>query len=388
MISWIATASNSSALAGDSGGGVASVGSADCRPPALEASGDDDGLRARGGLSAGRHGRVHALDNTGAVAGAGGCRLGDRAGERSARDRNGFFPDEFNDFQLSSNATVTRARVDQMKAQAAAVDAAANSFSWKQLGPYNIGGPARPLSLHRRGQDVELVLAPPNSTTGAIDVAIHPKTRRSSTACSGITSAPTAPAPTAASARACSAPMTAARPGSAWIRWAPARRCRATTRPARASSGTRRSGASASPSPRAIPTACTSSSGRRTGPTRASTTQTTVATRGARPVARPRARSPAGRAYAANGYQWWFGRVWVVAFRVLAAQQRPDHATVARFVERHQEAIAGLFGEVLSLCAKQGLASVGVIAVDGTKLPARAVRWSGRSGWSTSCRSG
>src|SRR3954447_19887844 len=55
-----------------------------------------------------------------------------------------------------------------------------------------------------------------------------------------------------------------------------------------------------------------------------------------------------------------------VAFRVLAAQQRPDHATVARFIERHQEAIAGLFGEVLSLCAKQDLATVGVIAVDGT----------------------
>ena len=32
-----------------------------------------------------------------------------------------------------------------------------------------------------------------------------------------------------------------------------------------------------------------------------------------------------------------------VAFRVIAAQQRPDHATIARFVERHQDAIAGLF---------------------------------------------
>ena len=63
-----------------------------------------------------------------------------------------------------------------------------------------------------------------------------------------------------------------------------------------------------------------------------------------------------------------------VAFRVLAAQQRPDHATVARFIERHQDAIAGLFGEVLSLCAKHGLASVGVIAVDGTKLPGNASR--------------
>ena len=63
-----------------------------------------------------------------------------------------------------------------------------------------------------------------------------------------------------------------------------------------------------------------------------------------------------------------------VALRVLAAQQRPDHATIARFVERHQDAIAGLFGEVLSLCAKQGLVSVGVIAVDGTKVAGNASR--------------
>jgi transposase len=63
-----------------------------------------------------------------------------------------------------------------------------------------------------------------------------------------------------------------------------------------------------------------------------------------------------------------------VAFRVLAAQQRPDHATIARFVERHQDAIAGLFGEVLTLCVRSGLAKVGVIAVDGTKVHANASR--------------
>src|SRR5437764_8303271 len=63
-----------------------------------------------------------------------------------------------------------------------------------------------------------------------------------------------------------------------------------------------------------------------------------------------------------------------VAFRVLAAQQRPDHATLARFVERHEDAIAGLFGEVLTLCARSGLVQVGVIAVDGTKLQANASR--------------
>src|ERR687887_161276 len=63
-----------------------------------------------------------------------------------------------------------------------------------------------------------------------------------------------------------------------------------------------------------------------------------------------------------------------VAFRVLAAQQRPDHATIARFVERHEDAIAGLFGEVLTLCARSGPVQVGVIAVDGTKVQANASR--------------
>jgi transposase len=63
-----------------------------------------------------------------------------------------------------------------------------------------------------------------------------------------------------------------------------------------------------------------------------------------------------------------------VAFRVIAAQQRPDHATIARFVERHQDAIAGLFGEVLTLCGRHGLVKVGVIAVDGTKVQANASR--------------
>ena len=63
-----------------------------------------------------------------------------------------------------------------------------------------------------------------------------------------------------------------------------------------------------------------------------------------------------------------------VAFRVIAAQQRPDHATIARFLERHQQALAGLFGEVLTLCASSGLAQVGVLAVDGTKVQANASR--------------
>src|SRR3954467_12268589 len=63
-----------------------------------------------------------------------------------------------------------------------------------------------------------------------------------------------------------------------------------------------------------------------------------------------------------------------VACRVIAAHQRPDHATIARFVERHERALAELFGEVLTLCADAGLATVGVIAIDGTKVAANASR--------------
>src|SRR4051794_28108350 len=63
-----------------------------------------------------------------------------------------------------------------------------------------------------------------------------------------------------------------------------------------------------------------------------------------------------------------------VAFRVIAAHQRPDHATIARFVERHQDALAGLFGDVLGLCAQAGLATIAVIAIDGTKVHANASR--------------
>lgn len=61
-----------------------------------------------------------------------------------------------------------------------------------------------------------------------------------------------------------------------------------------------------------------------------------------------------------------------VAYRVLAANQRPDHATLARFRRRHQGAIAGLFGQVLALCVKAGLVDAGLVAIDGTKIAADA----------------
>lgn len=61
-----------------------------------------------------------------------------------------------------------------------------------------------------------------------------------------------------------------------------------------------------------------------------------------------------------------------VAYRVIAANAQPDHATLARFRRRHQDAIAELFGQVLGLCVKAGLVDAGLIAIDGTKMAADA----------------
>lgn len=46
-------------------------------------------------------------------------------------------------------------------------------------------------------------------------------------------------------------------------------------------------------------------------------------------------------------------------------------ATIARFRARHERALSGLFAQVLGLCARAGLISLGVLALDGTKLAAR-----------------
>ena len=68
-----------------------------------------------------------------------------------------------------------------------------------------------------------------------------------------------------------------------------------------------------------------------------------------------------------------------VAFRVITANRAPDHATIARFRVRHEDAVAGLFGEVLALCARSRLVKVGVVAVDGTKIAAAATHHATRT---------
>lgn len=61
-----------------------------------------------------------------------------------------------------------------------------------------------------------------------------------------------------------------------------------------------------------------------------------------------------------------------VAFRVISANRIPDHATIARFRARHEQALAGTFTQVLALCAQAGLVSVGVVALDGSLLAGNA----------------
>lgn len=63
-----------------------------------------------------------------------------------------------------------------------------------------------------------------------------------------------------------------------------------------------------------------------------------------------------------------------VAFRVLCAQDAPDHTTLARFRQAHQDSFTHLFSEMLLLCSRAGLVKVGVVAVDGTKMAADASR--------------
>ena len=61
-----------------------------------------------------------------------------------------------------------------------------------------------------------------------------------------------------------------------------------------------------------------------------------------------------------------------VAYRVITANRAPDHATIARFRARHAEKLAELFAQILGLCARAGLVSVGTIALDGTRILANA----------------
>jgi transposase len=68
-----------------------------------------------------------------------------------------------------------------------------------------------------------------------------------------------------------------------------------------------------------------------------------------------------------------------VAYRVLCAQDPPDHATIARFRAEHDAAFIDLFARVLRMCARAGMVRVESIAIDGTKIAANASKSANRS---------
>lgn len=61
-----------------------------------------------------------------------------------------------------------------------------------------------------------------------------------------------------------------------------------------------------------------------------------------------------------------------IPFRVLAADQHPDHDTICAFRRRHLKALAALFVQVLRLCQRAGMVKLGHVALDGTKVRANA----------------
>src|SRR5215213_7062715 len=65
-----------------------------------------------------------------------------------------------------------------------------------------------------------------------------------------------------------------------------------------------------------------------------------------------------------------------VAFRFIAANDHPDHDTIAAFRRRFLPRIEGLFVQVLLLAREMGLLRLGTVALDGTKLQANASRHS------------
>jgi transposase len=68
-----------------------------------------------------------------------------------------------------------------------------------------------------------------------------------------------------------------------------------------------------------------------------------------------------------------------VGYRVIAGGLYPDHATIARFRARHETALGGLFSQVLRLLAAEGMVSLGLLSLDGTKLAGNAAQKANRT---------
>jgi transposase len=68
-----------------------------------------------------------------------------------------------------------------------------------------------------------------------------------------------------------------------------------------------------------------------------------------------------------------------VAFRFIAANEHPDHDTIAAFRRRFLKQIEALFVQVLDVACEMGVLRLGTVALDGTKIHANASRHSALS---------
>jgi hypothetical protein len=88
-------------------------------------------------------------------------------------------------------------------------------------------------------------------------------------------------------------------------------------------------------------------------------------------------------------YAYWVGTVFSrmieracyedLAFRVLTANQHPEHSRISDLRRRNLEALKGLFVQILRLCQIVGMVSLGHVALDGTKVQANASKHKGMS---------
>lgn len=61
-----------------------------------------------------------------------------------------------------------------------------------------------------------------------------------------------------------------------------------------------------------------------------------------------------------------------IPFRVLTTDQHPDHDTICDFRKTHYKALSTCFVQVLAICQEAGLAKLGHVSFDGTKVKANA----------------
>ena len=67
---------------------------------------------------------------------------------------------------------------------------------------------------------------------------------------------------------------------------------------------------------------------------------------------------------------------------MLTGNQQPDHSRISEFRRRNLEALSGLCVQILRSCQEAGMVSLGLIALDGTKVQANASKHKAMSGCS------